>query len=351
MEVREISEAELERSIAKLPPTSGLFLQSSDWLKFQQSLGTQAEVLGFWQRDELIGTALALKRNLPLNNYYIYVPRGPVVFNTAWWPDVLTALVKYYQTANIMFLRVEPAIAVPSSSSLATREKTQKRGTRNEELVASGYTKTISVQPASTFITDLHQPEDQLLAAMHPKTRYNINLSLKKNLNWNLLGAEGLDDFWRLIKDTTARDNFKSHSLAHYKHLLNLFGDKPLDSELAVRLAVVSFEGRALAASMTVWYGGVVTYLHGASANQERQLMPTYFLHWQTIVEAKKLGFKYYDWWGINTDQHHQSDWQGITRFKKGFGGTELDYLGTFDYPYHKFWYLIYRLARRIWRQ
>ena len=344
MEVRPIVVSELNTFLVKLPSFSGLFLQSPDWLKFQQSLGTQAESLGFWQHDKLIGTALALKRNLPLNNKYIYVPRGPLVLDSTYLSDVLSALAEYYQGSGSMFLRVEPPITVPRSSFLANGKPSIN--TRNQWLGTSGYIRTISIQPAATLLTDLSPNESELFKAMHPKTRYNVNLSLKKNLTWQLSGKEALAEFWQLINSTAARDNFKIHAFSHYKDLLECFGTQPLSNELAIRLALVKSGTTILAASLTIWYQGVVTYLHGASANEGRELMPTYLLHWRTMLEAKKLGYKFYDWWGINTNKHSAPGWKGITRFKTGWGGKEINYLGTFDYAYDKGWYWLYKLVR-----
>ncbi len=71
--------------------------------------------------------------------------------------------------------------------------------------------------------------------------------------------------------------------------------------------------------------------------------MATHFLQWQAISEAKKLDMKYYDFWGID-----EKKWPGVTRFKKGFGGQEIIYPGTFDLIFQPLWYQAYNLARRV---
>ena len=119
MEVRPIVVSELNTFLVKLPSFSGLFLQSPPWLRFQNSLGVKAEMLGVWNQDKLCGAALAISRPLPLNNKYIYVPRGPLVLDSTYLSDVLSALAEYYQGSGSMFLRVEPPITVPRSSFLA----------------------------------------------------------------------------------------------------------------------------------------------------------------------------------------------------------------------------------------
>jgi lipid II:glycine glycyltransferase (peptidoglycan interpeptide bridge formation enzyme) len=60
---------------------------------------------------------------------------------------------------------------------------------------------------------------------------------------------------------------------------------------------------------------------------------------------AKGLGYKYYDLYGID-----EVKWPGVTRFKKGFGGKEVSYPGTFDLVFERIWYNVYGVARRIRR-
>jgi lipid II:glycine glycyltransferase (peptidoglycan interpeptide bridge formation enzyme) len=64
-------------------------------------------------------------------------------------------------------------------------------------------------------------------------------------------------------------------------------------------------------------------YLHGASSNQYRNLMAPTLLQWKSIKEARKLGKKVYDFWGISTTK---KSWQGISRFKIQFGGETINY-------------------------
>lgn len=333
MEAKPISSAELSKFITAQPPTSGSFLQTPAWLSFEVEVGAVTAALGWWQAGQLLAVAATVKRPLPWGLHYLYVPRGPLVTRANDLPMVLKLLVEYYQNSAAMFLRVEPTVTGP------------------EMLAVNGFYKTISIQPAATLLTDLSKDEQQLLVAMHPKTRYNIRLAETKGLQWQLVGAEGLKDFWQLLQNTAKRDGFHTHTVAHYQQLLSRFGAEPLaSSELALRLAVVRQGDKLLAGSLLVWSNGVVTYLHGASADDGRELMPAYLLHWQTMREAKKLGFKFYDWWGVSTSFHSRPVWQGITRFKQGFGGSVVDYAGTFDYPYHEVWYLVYRLARGLLR-
>ena len=63
------------------------------------------------------------------------------------------------------------------------------------------------------------------------------------------------------------------------------------------------------------------------------------------IHKAQAQGYKYYDFYGID-----EKKWLGVTKFKKGFGGNEINYLGTYDLIYNKFLYNIYIVLRKIKR-
>lgn len=120
-----------------------------------------------------------------------------------------------------------------------------------------------------------------------------------------------------------------------------------------VRFHAAYHDTTMLAAAIAAYFGDTATYLHGASAYEHRALMGPYTLHWEIMRDAKKRGYKFYDFWGIQSSSQSsvhsvQHDWSGMTRFKMGFGGQVVDYPGAFDLPLNRLWYTIYRLGRRL---
>ncbi len=329
MEVRSVSAPEAAEFLQPQPGSPGLFLQTGAWAQFEEALGNTVEHLGFWEGDRLIGTALVVLRTLPGGFRYAYAARGPVTGEQHLAP-VLEALVLYFKAKKILFLRVEPPTAAPHPP------------------LASSFVRAPDVQPRATVVLDLRQSADELLKQMHDKTRYNIRLSERKGLTWRWSGPEGLEEFWQLLQVTSERDGFTAHPKAHYQKLLELYGAEPLrpEADVTVRLAEVFSGSELLAANLLVFSRGVVTYLHGASSTTYRELMPTYLLHWRTLQEAKSLGFTWYDLWGVAPSDGLKSSWQGISRFKLGFGGQRLEYAGAFDYRYQVALYKLYQVGR-----
>ena len=173
---------------------------------------------------------------------------------------------------------------------------------------------------------------------MHPKTRYNIKLAEKKGINILESGTNHFADFWQLISQTSERDSFRLHGINYYQEMLRLKRD-------FIKLFLADYKGRLISTGIFSFFGDLVTYLHGGSADTNRNVMAPYLLHWQIIKTAKQQGFKYYDLNGID-----EKKWLGVTRFKKGFGGKEINYPGTFDLVFDQGWYNIYRMVRKVRR-
>ncbi len=297
---------------------SGLFLQSEEWGAFQKSIGRDVV------RIEGIGQFLI--HHLPLGQKYAFCPRGPV---TAVSLDQFRFI---SNQLNVLFLRLEP----PSSF----------------EFRSSTFLKTIDISPSHTFVTDLTQTEEHLLANMHEKTRYNIRLAERKGVkieihrDFSPVRADAtevaLNSVWSLFEQTAKRGQFHLHPKWYYKTMLK--------SGTAF-LAVARFDGAVVAANIMIDDGTTRTYLHGASSDQHRQVMAPYLLHWELMKDAKQQGIATYDWWGITpSDADEKHPWSGITRFKLGFGGQRLDFPGTFDFIAHPLRYRLYQISRRIRR-
>ena len=198
--------------------------------------------------------------------------------------------------------------------------------------------KTIDVQPSKTLILDLSKSEEELLKQMHQKTRYNIRLAEKKGVKVVEAGVDRFEEFWQLLASTGDRDEFNLHGRSYYQAMLNL--DKSF-----VKLMFAEYESKPLAGSLSVFFGDTATYIHGGSANENREVMAPYALQRQTIKLAKSLGYKYYDFHGIN-----EAKWPGVTRFKLGFSGVVVTYPGTFDLIFDAGWYSIYKMVRKVRR-
>ncbi len=305
------------------------FLQSLEWERFQRLLG---------RKTRRIKGALVIRHDLPFGFNYLYCPR-PELANREQATEnrFFEEAEKIAEQEKSVFLKIDPA-----SSEFGVRSSEQEEV--NSQLPTPNSQLSHSIQPSKTIILDLTQSEDHLLASMHPKTRYNIRLAERRgvrisNGKWKMENGK-FDDFYFLLRETSKRDGFHLHDRAYYENMLAVCSD-----EFSNELFCAEYRGQALAVALVNFYtpSHAATYVHGASSVAHRDLMAPHLLHWRIIQEAKKRGFRYYDFWGID-----ERKWPGLTRFKKGFGGRAVEYPESVDIIYRLAPYAFYRISRRI---
>ena len=297
-------------------------LQSTDWLDLQQQF-YKVERLGYYDQQKLVAVASLIRRQLIGKYAYYYSPRGPIWANnqssSSWWPQMLADIKPWLVARQAIFWRIEP--------------DHQPVGLDFNEL---GLVRGPDIQPSQTRVLDISQTEEALLRQLHPKTRYNIRLAIKRGVVIEATGPDGFADFWRLMAITGQRDNFHLHQPQYYRAIIKA----PFS-----QLLVAKWQGQILAAGIFAYWGRRAVYLHGASDNQQRQLMAPYLIQWQAILSARQRGCQTYDLFGIN-----QQKWPGVTRFKQGFGGKIVNYPGTLDWPVNQHVYRSYQLIRQLRR-
>ncbi len=311
-------------------------LQSWVWGKFQEKLGKNIFRLAVIDDDEnILALALVIKNKLRLGKSYFYIPRGPIlrrseaIFNFQFsifneGIDLLFKKIKNLaKKENVIFLRLDPPW--------------EDNGENKKRLSDLNFKFIGQVQPKQTLIFDLNKTEEEILAQMKPKTRYNIKVAQNHKIEINE-GERYFEDFWRLMGQTSKRDQFVSHPKEYYQKMLAALGD-------SIKLEVAKCEGKIIATNLFVFFGKWCVYLHGASDYEHRNKMAPYLLQWQAILEAKKIGGRYYDFWGVD-----EKKWPGVTRFKQGFAPAEKypEYIGAWDEIYSKFWYNLYRAVKKL---
>ncbi|MDX1608358.1 MAG: peptidoglycan bridge formation glycyltransferase FemA/FemB family protein [Candidatus Spechtbacterales bacterium] len=281
-----------------------MFLNSSQWRSFQESLG---------RKTFNLGEGFLVKLDIPFGKNYLYS-------NYPDAPKYKKTIKKIAKQENAMFFKWEPMIVQGSDF-------------KPQSIKGIGFQKAQKeLQPQKTIILDLTKNEDKLMSDMHKKTRYNIRLAERRGV---VVGeSESFDKFWQLIRQTAQRDNFHTHTKEYYKKLLEL----PM-----TKLYLAGKGEQVHAGAIISFFNMRATYLHGASDYRFRRDMAPHLLHWEIIRRAKEGGIKEYDLWGID-----EKKWSGVTRFKRGFSEEEIEYIGSWDIPFQKFWYNLYRFKNEL---
>ena len=350
--VRAGESAAWDRFAAEQP--TGHLLQAWEWGTFKGEQGWTPARLAVRAPDSgrILAGAQVLFRaprpGIPLR--VAYVPRGPLLALddlTAAGAALLAGLHAYCRRHQAVFLKIEPDL--PASP----------RAVRT--LQAAGFRPAQRVQPQRSITLDLRPeaPEETLLAAMKPKTRYNIRLAQRRGVR--VRRAVTLDDvrqFYDLMQVTGARDEFGLHSFDYYRRVWELFPDTAAATERPVAMLLLADHpdgGEApLAGLLAFAFGDEAIYMYGASADRGREHMPTYLLQWEAMRWARAHGCRRYDFWGIpdapeaeappaEANQNVRQGLWGVYRFKQGFGGQEVEYLGAWDFVYRPWIYALYR--------
>ncbi|QQG44908.1 MAG: peptidoglycan bridge formation glycyltransferase FemA/FemB family protein [Candidatus Sungiibacteriota bacterium] len=307
------------------------FLQSKEWEEFQKSVGRKT-----WR----LGGALVIQHTLPLGFNYLYCPRP-----SAPTEQFFRETAKIAAREKSIFLKIDPteqpqiiprppwAAGIPAKKGLGTNSPPLPR-----LRLASKFQTSAALQPQKSLVINLQKSEEDLLGAMYEKTRYNIRLAERHGVGVNQAGA--LEEFWKLLVETARRDKFYTHEQNYYEKLLMACSDNFSNELFFAR------QGRTLIAAALINFfkpSQTVTYLHGASLREHKEVMAPHLLHWRIMQDAKRRGFSFYDMWGID-----EKKWPGITRFKLGFGGEVVEYPDSIDIIYGQFWYGIYKISKAV---
>ena len=303
-------------------------LQSPLWGQFKAGFGWEPEVFRSQSSQ-----ALVLFRRLPLGLSLAYLPKGPVGQDWAsLWPQIDAAC----KRRRAVFLQVEP--------DLAEGDLTPDIADQMQGFIVEPHT----IQPRNTILVDLKADEEELLARMKQKTRYNIRLAEKKGVI--VRETNDIQGFYQLMQTTGTRDGFAVHDISYYRKAFDIFSPSG-----ACVLLGAFHEGKPLAYLMLFLSRERSWYFYGASDDTSRNLMPTYLLQWEAMRWSKAHGAKVYDLWGIPDASAEELEekfmerndglW-GVYRFKRGFGGEVVRSVPAYIRVYQPLLYRVYQKIR-----
>ncbi len=301
-------------------PLSGAFLQSSEWADFQEAAG--AHVLRYQDGETCLANVIL--RPLPFGRTAAAIMRGPLFSGSQNNVDDLLSAIK---KTGAITLQIDPLTATAPTGAKPFHARS----------------------PQTTLLLDLHQTEEELLAAMHEKTRYNIRYAQRAGVTVRRGGAELFSELWTLLEAAATRDRFRTHPKHYYETMVRVLAGDPTEQQhTTAQILLAEYQGSPVAGMILLTFGKTATYLHGGSANEHRNVMAPHLLQWEGIRVAKSLGYHTYDFWGIAPEGATTHPLAGVTRFKRGFGGTTWSAPDSWELPLHPAWYTIYALVQKM---
>jgi len=342
-----------------MPPTNYIFKELKDTENFEPSTllenvpFTQARFYGDWQKyfhrtvkrfsviknDQTVAYFQIIKYPLIKSWSYLYIPYGPVTkeISVEFLIELKSELIKIAKQSKAVFVRLDFTSMISARVTLGEIFKPSPLYTYH-----SAY-----FQPRIEWFLKLNKTEDELYKDMHENNRYSIRLADRKEIKTKIISenfTHYLESFYELMAITSKRNGFSLHSKEYYEAIFkNLTGKNAF-------LVVARFGDKILAIDLIIIYSGIANYVFACSSNEERNRAPTYSAIWSAIKYSKSLGCRYFNFGGISTADQPNKDWDGLTNFKKKFGGEEVRHSEFFDLVVNPIVYWLYNMRKWIKR-
>jgi peptidoglycan pentaglycine glycine transferase (the first glycine) len=357
--------------ISKLPNPH--FLQTYEWGQVKAKYGW-SPLYAVWHADgqwkvesdpnllstfqSPIAATLILKRQIIKNGFaarlsVLYSPKGPLLdwTNETLRNRVLNDLQSFAKKQGAIFLKMDPDIVlgtgVPDSEDNVVDNNGQAM---MSELKRRGWGySSDQIQFRNTVLIDLNPAEEEMLARMKQKTRYNIRLAEKKGISLRVGTLEDLGMLYKMYAETSVRDGFVIRDEGYYKTVWELFmaGEQSsiVNRQSSIPHAeplIAEVDNEPVAAIFVFYFVRRAYYVYGMSRNVHREKMPTYLLQWEAMKRAKAKGCAVYDLWGAPEVFDESDSMWGVYRFKEGLGGKVVRTLGAWDFAPSPLWYKMY---------
>lgn len=301
------------------------FLQSWEWGEFHERINHPIIRTGFYENSTLIGVMLAVVEPARRARY-LTVPGGPIVdWENA---DLVNALKNTMKTIakenNCVFVRVRPQLLNTQDSKIIFKHM--------------GFIPApIHLHAQLTLQLDLTRSEEEIMMQMRKNTRYELKKALSGDISVKIsTNPEDIKPFYDLQLELAKRQKFVPFSYEYLHEQFSVFATQNMASLLSAY-----HRKSLLAQAFIIFYGNEAVYHYGVSTPAGREYPGAYLLQWEAIKEAKKRGMKRYNFWGIAHEHEKTHRFYGLSIFKRGFGGEEVEYLPAHDLVLNKPRYLL----------
>lgn len=325
-----------ELSIGYFPEAN--FLQSWNWGLFQEQLGKRVKRVLISDRTGVIALAQSVVEPAK-RGQYLALAGGPLVdWNNrdlvAYLFDSLFVIAK---ESNCNFIRFRP-------QALSS----------NVEKVLLDH---INARPAPMHLTadltlqlDITESDELILQQMRKNTRSSIRKSQKIGITTTVSAdISEIAAFHTEQEKLAVKQHFVPFSYTFFYEQFKAFQQ---DNQCCL-IHAFSQDGEKLATAFLIFYNHEAVYHYGISTELNQKLPGSYACQWRSIQEAKKRGCQRYNFWGVVPEGITDHRFSGVSLFKRGFGGEEVNYVPAHDIIVtQKYWLsYIFEIFRRKYRR
>lgn len=351
------------------------YMKTSMWANTQEK-NTIPFFVGFKEEDNLIGTALVLKKKWA-NKSYLYVPWGPCIdyHDSLRLHECLELLKQFAKSEDCFMLRIDFNIL------RVTRDidGNQIEGINNEHITeiinecgfqhkGYGYAYNGSLVNRYTLITDISKPVEEIFKSYAKPRQTAIKRHQIMGVTTRLGTNDDLDSLCEFEKELTASQGFKPHSKAFFNLLLSSFKEharlyiteislvtmvqglsdeinskkyakdkealasKQKEIENALLLQKKYGDVVVIAAGLFLYFGNKSWDLYTYNKKEFGFVKPVDNLHYFAMQDMKNLGVTDYDMCGFSGVTNKDDPYYGLYSYKRTFGSEFTEFIGEFDY-------------------
>ena len=313
IKLKDIDPIDLDNYVRDNHPEAN-FLQSAGWGKVYEIDGEKVFYFGLYDNEKIIGSAVVILKKAK-RGAYLEIPGGPLL---DWDRDkravkeFMSEIRKVAEANQCVFVRMRPNIPDDYNNQQLVKEL---------GLVPS----PMHLHAEHTVMLDLNLSEEDLLKDMRRQTRYEVRRAEKMGIEVTFDTSKyAFTDFYNTQLETAKRQNFIPSTRKFIEAQHDAFGK-------SARIYTASLKGRPLAKGLIIMQSPEAIYHEAASTDEGRKYPGTYALQWRVIRDAKDLGMKRYNLFGIAPPNSPKHRYAGVTTFKTGFGGEQIAYLPAHD--------------------
>lgn len=299
------------------------FLHAWEWGVVQEKQEGEVVRLGVYEGKKLVAISLVVVVRARRGTF-LFIPHGPLIADGVAVSAVFSALIlrvrEEAERCGAAFIRVSPLLGRTSENAKVFFDE----GFRPAP---------IYMHAENTWMLPLDASLDELFAGMRKTTR---NLVRRAERDGVVITKEADEKSFsalaNLYQQTARKHGFTPFSMNFVRDEYDAFANAGQGTN--AYLYTAWYEGMPLSSALVIHFGDSAYYHHGANAREHSKVPSSYALQWSAIQDAKAVGKKYYNFWGIAEDEEDPNHpWAGLTLFKKGFGGFRTDYLHAQDLP------------------
>lgn len=321
---------------------AGGIMQSFEWGEFRGEFGWNPQRLVVRDSGEIVLAASVLEKPLPSGYCFFYTPEGPVLKDGDWKSaankTAFELLGDYLKTqaknCKALFLKIDPHVETEQFDV----KWLQGQGFRDSPE---------DIQPAFVTHVDLQPSEEDILASMKQKGRYNIRYAQKKDVTVRRGQTEAdLKTFYDLLKQTAERQGITYRDEEYFVKFREHF----MVAQDQAEFFFAEYAGKPIATTLVTYFGDESVYLYGGSSEEDRNVFGSYLIQWEGMKAAKARGCTYYNMTGVAHDDDPNNRWAGLRQFKLKFGGPVIELVGAWDYVYQPLTYKAFTFADKARR-